>query len=322
MIMLATLLAFLIALGLVRLAASEMLAHLVLDIPNDRSLHTMPVPRTGGVGLMLAAVATVLVMGGGPAALVVAMAVLAAVFVVDDVSGLPVPVRFGVQLAIGLVFLAWTGPYTLWLWPLLAIGLVWSANLYNFMDGSNGLAGGMAVIGFGAYALAAGSHGSMDLALVAAAVAGAAAGFLVWNFGSARIFLGDAGSIPLGFAAAALGVVGWQRGVWPFWFPALVFSTFIVDSGLTLAKRLIHRENPFQAHRSHYYQRLIRMGWSHRRLALWAYALMAATAVSALLFRQSSALLSFVMLVVWAAIIGGLAVRVDRAWRASPARGR
>ncbi|MEZ5854790.1 MAG: glycosyltransferase family 4 protein [Hyphomicrobiaceae bacterium] len=268
MIVLAGLCSFVIALALVRWLASEMLADLVLDVPNDRSLHTKPVPRTGGIGLMLAASSAVLVAGGGPTGLVFAMVVLAAVFLLDDIKGLPVGLRFAVQFLMAIVFLAWTGPYAIWLWPLLVTGLVWSANLYNFMDGSNGLAGGMAVIGFGAYALAAWSGGSTDLAVLAAAVAGAAAGFLVWNFDPARIFLGDAGSIPLGFVAAGLGVVGWQRGLWPFWFPALVFSTFIVDSGLTLAKRLIHRENPFQAHRSHYYQRLIRMGWSHRRLAL------------------------------------------------------
>ncbi len=318
----AALAAFVLAAALVRALCSERLAGLVLDIPNDRSLHVRPVPRTGGVGLMLAVALVLLASGAGPSAVVIPALGLAALFLADDVKGLPVAVRFGAQFIAALVFLAWTGPYAVLLLPLLAIGIVWSINLYNFMDGSNGLAGGMAVIGFSAYALGAHAAGGTDLALLSAVVAGAAAGFLVWNFDPARIFLGDAGSIPLGFLAAAIGVLGWQRGLWPFWFPGLVFATFIVDSGLTLAKRLIHRENPLKAHCSHYYQRLIRMGWSHRHLALKAYALMAATAVTALFFRTAPPGFALAALVLWGVAIGALVVGVDRRWRQSPVRGQ
>jgi UDP-N-acetylmuramyl pentapeptide phosphotransferase/UDP-N-acetylglucosamine-1-phosphate transferase len=300
---------------------SDRLASLVLDIPNDRSLHARPVPRTGGVGLMLAATVTVLVFSAPPRSIIIPAVLLAGIFLVDDVRSLPVLPRFLAQFAAAIAFLAASGPYAWWLLPVLALGIVWSVNLYNFMDGSNGLAGGMTVIGFATYAVAAVAADDHQLALLSAAIAGAAAGFLVWNFDPARIFLGDAGSIPLGFMAAAIGVLGWQRGLWPFWFPGLVFSVFIVDSGLTLAKRLIHRENPFQAHRSHYYQRLIRMGWSHRRLALGAYAFMTATAVTALILRDAFFAMSLVGLALWAAIFAALALAIDRRWRASPIRG-
>ncbi|MFV0298387.1 MAG: MraY family glycosyltransferase [Hyphomicrobiaceae bacterium] len=316
------LLAFVLALGLVRLLFGDVLSELVLDIPNDRSLHTAPVPRTGGVGVMLAFAIAMVLVGSGPAALVVPGLLLAGIFLIDDVRGLPVPVRFGVQFAAALLFLVWSGPYSVWLWPFLLLGLVWSAHLYNFMDGSNGLAGGMAVIGFGAYAIAAFAAGASDLAVLCAAVAGASAGFLWWNYDPARIFLGDAGSIPLGFLAAGVGVLGWQRGLWPFWFPPLVFSFFIVDSGLTLAKRLVHRENPFEAHRSHYYQRLIRMGWSHGQMALTAYALMFAAASTALLVRPAPAGLVIPVLATWCVASGVMVISVDRMWRASPVRGR
>ncbi|MDX2159328.1 MAG: glycosyltransferase family 4 protein [Hyphomicrobiaceae bacterium] len=311
---------FMLALGLVRALWSEQLASLVLDVPNDRSLHVRPVPRTGGVGIMLAVAMVVLLFAGGPRAIVMPALLLAALFLADDVRGLPVGLRFAAQIAAAIWFLAATGPYGVIVLPLLVIGIAWSINLYNFMDGSNGLAGGMAVIGFAAYALAADAAGSADLALLSAIVAGAAAGFLVWNFDPARIFLGDAGSIPLGFLAATIGVLGWQRGIWPFWFPALVFATFIVDSGLTLAKRLVHRENPLQAHRSHYYQRLIRMGWSHRRLALNAYMLMAATAGSALWLRQSSPVVAGLALMAWGCALAVVVAKVDASWHASPQR--
>lgn len=313
--------AFLLSAVLVRVLCSAALADLVLDVPNDRSLHDRPIPRTGGIGVMLAAGVTLFAFGAVPVAIVVPALALALIFLADDVGGLSVPVRFAAQFVAAAYFLAVCGPYPVVLWLVLVPGLVWSMNLYNFMDGSNGLAGGMATIGFGCYALAAQASGAADLAVLSAVVAAAAAGFLFWNFDPARIFLGDAGSIPLGFLAAAIGVMGWQRGLWPFWFPGLVFALFIVDSGLTLAKRLIHRENPFRAHRSHYYQRLIRMGWSHGRLAFSAYLLMAATGTTALLLRQSAPGLVLVVLAFWALAIAVIVTAIDRRWRASPVRG-
>lgn len=170
--------------------------------------------------------------------------------------------------------------------PLLLItltfGLGWMMNLYNFMDGANGLAGGMAVFGFSAYSTALYFSGQPALAAFALAIAASALAFLCFNFDPARIFLGDVGSISLGFLAGALGLWGWQSAAWPAWFPLLVFSPFIADATITLFARALRGEKVWQAHRDHAYQRLIRMGWSHQRLALSAYALMAACAASAL----------------------------------------
>ncbi len=318
--MLAILITFLASLALVRLLSGGRLAQFVLDIPNERSLHDRAVPRTGGVGLTLAAVVGwISAEAFGPTAQIATA--IAALFLIDDIRGLPVAGRFAAQFAAAIAFVALSGPFSLWLAALFVVGIVWSMNLYNFMDGSNGMAGGMAVIGFGALAFAAHNGGAPDLALLAAIVAAAAGGFLVWNFGQARIFLGDAGSIPLGFLAATVGILGWQRGVWPFWLPGLVFAAFIVDSGLTLAKRLIHGETPWQAHRSHYYQRLIRMGWSHTHMALAAYALMLATSGSALLLQKAGPAAVVVALVGWSIVLAALALAVDLKWRASPVRG-
>jgi UDP-N-acetylmuramyl pentapeptide phosphotransferase/UDP-N-acetylglucosamine-1-phosphate transferase len=299
----------------VRALLSDRLARLVLDVPNDRSLHDRPVPRTGGIGLMLGAAVTLLVFSGGPRAIVIPAVLLAGIFLVDDVRSLPVLPRFVAQFAAAIAFVASTGPYAIWLLPLLVLGIVWSINLFNFMDGSNGLAGGMAVIGFAAYAMAAAAAGDREIALLAAVVAGAALGFLVWNFDPARIFLGDAGSVPLGFLTAAIGVLGWQKGSWPFWLPLLVFSPFVVDATVTLAQRVARGEKAWQAHRTHYYQRLIRSGWSHRRLALWAYALMLAAAASALSHRTAEAPAVAVHLAMWLLAYGAIALAVDRQWR-------
>jgi len=92
------------------------------------------------------------------------------------------------------------------------------------------------------------------------------------------VFMGDAGSIPLGFMAATLGILGAQQDVWPWLFPLLVFSPFIVDASVTLARRALRGEKVWRAHRSHYYQRVVLLGASHRQLAIAAYVLMVAMA--------------------------------------------
>ncbi len=170
---------------------------------------------------------------------------------------------------------------------LLVFAITWPTNLYNFMDGADGLAGGMAVIGFGAYAIAASQMpatlaAATEFAQISAIISGAALGFLIFNFPPAKIFMGDAGSIPLGFLAATLGIQGYFSAIWPWWFPLIVFSPFIVDATITLFKRIAKREKIWLGHRQHVYQRLILSGWSHRKTALTYYALMLACAGSAI----------------------------------------
>jgi UDP-N-acetylmuramyl pentapeptide phosphotransferase/UDP-N-acetylglucosamine-1-phosphate transferase len=182
------------------------------------------------------------------------------------------------------------------------------------MDGSDGLAGGMAVIGFGAYAIAAHLSGAGPFAVLCASVAAAAAGFLVFNFPPARLFMGDAGSVPLGFLAGALGVVGWSRGFWPIWFPLLVFAPFVCDATLTLLRRALRRERVWQAHRDHYYQRLVRMGFGHRGTALVEYAVMAGCAAIALLARREPSTVQAGALALAAALLIAIAFWVDLRW--------
>ncbi len=311
----AVLCVFALSLGAVRVLCTDALSRLVVDVPNGRSLHTVPTPRTGGLGLMAAATIGWLLFAGNALPLVAALAaVLALIFLVDDVRSLPVLPRFAVQFAAAIAFVATSGPYPGLLLVPLVLGIVWSANLYNFMDGSNGFAGGMTLIGFASYATAAYFQGAPGLALVAAIIAAAAAGFLVWNFDPARIFLGDAGAIPLGFLAATLGITGWQQGVWPFWLPLLVFSPFAIDATVTLAQRALRREKLSEAHRSHYYQRLIQSGWGHRRMSLAAYALMAACGGSAMALRQGPAVAVLALLLAWAGIYAAIAIAIDRRW--------
>lgn len=242
--------------------------------------------------------------------------VLAAVSLLDDVSGLPVTLRFLSHFGVAAVCLLALG-LTGWILVLGTLAAVWITNLYNFMDGSDGLAGGMAAIGFGALALAAGLGDALGLAAFCAAIAAAAVAFLRFNFPPARVFMGDTGSIPLGFMAATLGIVGAMQHVWPWLFPLLVFSPFIADASVTLIRRALRGEKVWQAHRSHYYQRVVLLGATHRQLALAAYALMLVTvtlAFALLLLRQYAAWL----LILSAAIYLSIFLAIDWRWYRIP----
>ena len=286
-----------------------------LDVPNQRSLHVRPVPRSGGIAMM-AGVFSGFAILQAPLVVVLPAAALVAVSHLDDVYGLPIPVRLGAQLAAaaGFVFGALPAVAVAWL-VLIVIGILWMTNLYNFMDGSDGLAGGMTVAGFSFLGAGAWTSGDEALLIECAIVAAAGAAFLPFNFPPARVFMGDAGSIPIGFLAALLSLSGWRDGDWPLWFPAAVFAPFLADSTLTLLKRIGAGERFWEAHNKHYYQRLVRMGWGHRRTALAEYALMLACGATALWALREPLLLQLGALAGLVALHATLALWVDRAYR-------
>ncbi|WP_027210097.1 MraY family glycosyltransferase [Burkholderia sp. WSM2232] len=298
---------------------------LATDIPNDRSLHTRPTPRVGGWGIV--PVAVVLICLSAPALWLPALAaaLLAALSQVDDRRGLPARVRFGGHAAAVVALVAvYPADVSWWALAAMAVLLVWLVNLYNFMDGSDGLAGGMAVFGFGGYAIAASisSHPDAALALASVVVAGAAGGFLLFNFHPARIFLGDAGSIPLGFLAGALGYWGWRKGVWPVWFPAVSFAPFIGDASVTLAKRLLRGEKFWQAHREHYYQRLVQSGVGHASTARIWYLFMGAGIMLALSALHLSVPYQWLVVAAWTVVLAVAGLLIDRRWRRHISRSR
>ncbi|MGH8661523.1 MAG: MraY family glycosyltransferase [Burkholderiales bacterium] len=295
---------------------------LVLDHPNPRSLHEAPIPRTGGLGLHAGAQLALAILAPNlPAALWIAFIVLMVVSFWDDLREIPAWWRLAAHLAACALFVAAVLPREYGILPAVAatLAIAWMANLYNFMDGSDGLAGGMALIGFSTYGAAAWLAGSGEFALVNLSIAAAAAAFLLFNFHPARIFLGDAGAVPLGFLAAALGLIGWLQRDWTWWFPVLVFAPFIADASVTLARRCLRRERVWQAHRDHYYQRLVRLGWGHRGTALAEYALMLASGVLALAALALSAAMQALLLAAAAAAYLAIMAAIERAWRAAGA---
>jgi UDP-N-acetylmuramyl pentapeptide phosphotransferase/UDP-N-acetylglucosamine-1-phosphate transferase len=293
------------------------LADFVLDRPNERSLHARPVPRTGGIGIHTGVLLAWLLIGPGlPTALLLGLGLLLAVSFLDDARGVNILIRFCVHLcaaaaaAASLVALEF-GVFGM---ALATLAIAWMTNLYNFMDGSDGLAGGMAASGFAFYGIAAWSGGDPGLSLLNLSIASAAAAFLVFNFPPARVFMGDIGSVALGFLAASLGVQGWLRGLWPWWFPLLVFSPFIVDATVTLVRRALRGERVWRPHRDHYYQRLVQMGWGHRGTALAEYTLMLGCGALALLALGQPASRQAAVLTCAAVGYAGLIAAIEWAW--------
>jgi UDP-N-acetylmuramyl pentapeptide phosphotransferase/UDP-N-acetylglucosamine-1-phosphate transferase len=249
----------------------------VLDLPNERSSHRCATPRGGGIAVTATVLLAWLAFAstGQALPLVVAVALgtslLAIVSWLDDLYGLSPALRLpahAAAVAIGLAALPPASPLTAALGPALALaaaGLlwVWWLNLFNFMDGIDGLAAAeAAAIGLGLVLFAAAGVGvDPPLARLAAAILGAAIGFLVWNWPPARIFLGDVGSTTLGYLTGFLLLAAALRGHWRV---ALILPLyFFADATLTLGRRLLRGERVWRPHREHFYQRAIGHGRSH-----------------------------------------------------------
>jgi UDP-N-acetylmuramyl pentapeptide phosphotransferase/UDP-N-acetylglucosamine-1-phosphate transferase len=250
----------------------------ILDRPNERSSHNVSTPRGGGIAVLAAVLLAWLALvgvGQTPAPIwpVLAGAVLLGLVCWrDDRHGLSPGPRLVAQLVAaggGMLTLAPAGMvFQGWLPPALdaaaAIALwVWFLNLFNFMDGIDGLAGSeAAAIGLGLAIFASVGVGrDPEAAALAAPIAAAAVGFLVWNWAPARIFLGDVGSVPLGYLFGFLLLDAAARG---FWKIALILPLyFLADATITLLRRLARGERIWQAHRQHFYQRAVQRGLGH-----------------------------------------------------------
>lgn len=263
----------------------------VLDIPNERSLHAVATPRGGGIGIVagfLVILAFLIVQNLFPLkyGMVILMGTLAVAILgwIDDTCRLSATQRLTVQAVIASTAVIALGGFEQlrvgstdiglgWLGSLLAIiGLVWLTNLYNFMDGIDGLAGTEAVaVSLAVSVLSAVVYPSqIGFSLATLALAAASAAFVFWNWSPAKVFMGDAGSAALGFAFGAMALVSEiQQGV-PLLVFILLLGLFVADAMLTLADRVRRGENITVAHRDHVYQRLVRAGWSHRKVTLAA----------------------------------------------------
>lgn len=324
---------FFTAFLLTRYFCSHPFKWISLDHPNDRSLHVSPTPRTGGLAILIGlALGLFLVSFLGQIDLLpigwreirsqgllwmIGMSLLAAsVSFWDDRRGVPPVVRLGVHLiaALGAVLGADLGVDRLTVpalgslslgvfsVPLTVLFILWMTNLYNFMDGMDGFAGGMAVFGFGFLGYFFWRDGNPPMALFSLIITAASGGFLLHNLPPAKIFMGDVGSVPIGFLSGIFAVVGMKQGLFDIWVPLLVFSPFIVDATATLLKRILKGRKVWQAHREHYYQRLVLVGLGHKKTVLTEYGLMLACGFSAVLYLETSEMWRLVLLLGWIAV--------------------
>jgi len=278
----------------------------ILDQPNRRSLHEVPRQRTGGLAILASILSGGLFSAFGARSeafallswdnLLICLGVLliAAISFCDDRRGTPAAIRLVVHvlaatlpvltgLRINEVPVPMVGVFKLGVLavPATLLFIVWMANLFNFMDGMDGLAAGMAIWGFSALGAIVFFRGGFQLALLCGLVAVAAGGFLISNFPPALLFMGDVGSVPLGFIAGLVTLRAVQQGICDIWVPVLLFSPFIVDTTVVVLRRLTRGARVWEAHREHAYQKLVLSGWSHRQ-TLWAeYAMMTASVIGA-----------------------------------------
>jgi UDP-N-acetylmuramyl pentapeptide phosphotransferase/UDP-N-acetylglucosamine-1-phosphate transferase len=242
----------------------------ILDHPNERSAHREPTPRGGGIAVIGSLLLAWFVLAGAglslPGVIGVSLGagILAVVSWVDDLRGLSPLLRLLAQIVVVAIGIWAKAPGLGWA-GFAAIGLlwIWCTNVFNFMDGIDGITGTeAAAIGIGLLLFASvGTGADPGLTMLAAAMVGAALGFLVWNWSPARIFLGDVGSAPLGYLVGFLLLDLVMRG---FWKVALILPLyFLADASITLARRLLRGERVWRAHREHFYQLAVRAGLSH-----------------------------------------------------------
>ena len=251
----------------------------MIALPGERQSHQHATPTGGGLGLIFSIVITSFCLE-----LILSLPyfwwqnvlpgvlLLAVVGWYDDRFTVSSLLRLCIQLAVsiwligfGRVEFSLTGTVFL---AGAVLSIVWLMNVYNFMDGSNGMAGFQGVFAGVTTAVFFQAGGEYSMALAALAVAAACAGFLPMNFPGARVFMGDVSSVPLGFIFAAFAVYGVQTGSLSLLVSLLIMSVFLVDATLTLLARVIRGERWYTAHAQHVYQRLIAQGWSHPRVLL------------------------------------------------------
>ncbi len=259
----------------------------MLDFPNARSSHTLPTPRGGGLAIVATFAAALVLLAWNrlldfESAVVLLMSggIVAAAGFLDDRHSLPARVRICAHLAAGGIFLvfmekitgSWLAGFGLghqWLGALcVLLALIWSTNLFNFMDGIDGIAGSEAVFVTGAGAWINSQQGDPGVTTAMLCLCAASAGFLVWNWPPARIFMGDVGSGFLGLMVPMLDLTASARAPIPPQVWIILGGLFLADATVTLLRRAIRGDRWFEAHRLHAYQRLARRWKNHQRVTI------------------------------------------------------
>jgi UDP-GlcNAc:undecaprenyl-phosphate/decaprenyl-phosphate GlcNAc-1-phosphate transferase len=272
-----------------------------VDLPDERRVHRIPIPRLGGLAMFFGIIVPSLAfldLNRSMRGLLVGAAVATAVGAIDDFRGLRWWEKLGGQVlaaAIPPIFGIWVdhftfpflGVYDLSAWagvPLTVLWIVAVMNMVNFLDGLDGLAAGICGIAGFTFALIALSLGKPTAAAFSAIVLGATLGFLRHNFFPARVFMGDSGAMLLGFSLAAVSVEGLLKtaATVALFFPLLVLAVPILDTGFVVARRLKYRVPITAPDRTHLHHRFVNIGFSQPRAVIYIYFWVGTLAAAAL----------------------------------------
>jgi UDP-GlcNAc:undecaprenyl-phosphate/decaprenyl-phosphate GlcNAc-1-phosphate transferase len=292
---------------------SALLTHLmyrrvrIIDVPNDRSSHFVPMPKSGGIAIVAtfsAGAFIMFVLGNNPlireryfVGFVISALLIAGVALYDDIKAKPLMVKLaaqllgiGLALALGIVIdvvmLPFSGAVALgaWAYPLSFFWMFGMTNAFNFMDGVDGLAAGVAVLVSAFFCAITYTQGSTLVYITSYTLLAGSLGFLIYNVPPARIFMGDVGSAFLGFAFAVLAIIAarYDQAHTSFMVMPLLLFNFIYDTLFTFVRRLFRGDRVLEAHRTHLYQLVNRLGYSHRAVSFMQYAMCLAQGIAAI----------------------------------------
>jgi len=335
---------FLLTLLLTGVVLRFSLTRSLLDMPNDRSSHEVPRPRLGGAAIVVSFYAAMLTMRfagvdlfPGPVsgrAVLAAAGLIALTGLFDDLRGLDARIKLAVQLiaaiaavaggaVLGSIVIPFAGSIDLGplAVPVTVLWITGIINFYNFIDGIDGLAAGTGMIA-SVFLVALGHMaGSPALAGIYAAMAGSMSGFLRYNFPPARIFMGDCGSTFIGFLFAVLSIAGAGMGI-PAFLTVLLLGGVLFDAALTLVRRALQGEKLFDAHRTHYYQRMTSLGLSHKQVTLLEYLVAVLLGASAIFLMEGGTLFVAGFSLIWTAFFVWAVMKIRSLEKGGEAGGR
>lgn len=283
----------------------------LVDVPNERSMHSAFVPRGGGLAVAVAAGAVTIGMtwwDGSVGTVVFGAVVLGALGLIDDRRGLPPVVRLttqaGVAVAVAVSMVDRSGVAMMTSAAFVVVWCVGYVNAFNFMDGINGISASQAAVAGGFLVAIARQVDDVPVEIASAAIAGAALGFLPYNAVRPKVFLGDVGSYFIGFWLAASALLLWDAGAPPLVLVA-PFALYLADTSVVLARRWRRGDSLFEAHREHAYQRLVQLGWSHVAVAALCCAISAVNSLIMYLTVDSEVRIQLVVLSVVVVLVAG-----------------
>ena len=294
----------------------------ITDVPSERSSHSTPTPRGGGIGFVVSSLATFLIYFAWndlltttvSTAILISLTLIAILGWVDDRKDLSSLTRFTIHLIAAILVVLFVGSLESFYFPFLSmqslgiagifLTLLWITgvtNIYNFMDGVDGIASVQALSASAGWMLIGYLWGEPVIFTVNLVVFGTVSAFLIYNWSPARIFMGDVGSVFLGFFFAIMPFLASKISVQhsmatTLWIGAFLLWPFLFDGSITIFRRILNRENIFEAHRTHLYQRLYISGWSHSRISSLYLLFSAACIPLAVSFPNSESLTQLKMI--------------------------